>query len=71
MIVAAIGAGPTVPAERPRVLFSGMSRYLAEGFTGWSYDVAPDGRFLAITAAQPEIRVVLNFAPELDRIVPR
>jgi dipeptidyl aminopeptidase/acylaminoacyl peptidase len=70
MMVVTVGAGTTFSAEPPRVLFSGMFRYASDN-AGGSYDVARDGRFLAIATSPPEIHVVVNFAAELERTVPR
>jgi len=73
MMVVDVAAGPELSIGLPRVLFEG--HYLM-GFGGGNmYDVTPDGqRFLMVRqppdAAPTEIRVVLNWAEELKRLVP-
>ena len=72
MTSTAVRLGPTFVADRPQVLFKGLYRYPENEFQGWSYDVAPDGRFLMVEeGGEPEIRVVLNFGAELKRLAPR
>jgi hypothetical protein len=65
----AVGVGydpfrPTVPRkllDLPSALY-GLDPYMAE------YDVAPDGRFIAVRRdSEPEIQVVLNWVEELKR----
>ena len=60
---------------RPEVVFEGT--YLPPGAGGRNYDVAPDGRFLMLKAADEtgeappaQITVVLNWFEELTARVP-
>ena len=75
MMVVSIETEPTFSYEKPKVLFSGSYVRAQRNF-----DISPDGkRFLMIKEATPilepsardEITVVLNWAEELKRLVPR
>jgi Tol biopolymer transport system component len=73
MMVVSVETEPRFSAGLPRVLFEGRFRMGRGG--GQAYDVSPDGsRFLMIRSPQEreltEIRVVLNWAEELKRLVP-
>jgi Tol biopolymer transport system component len=71
MMAVLIDQSPRLLAGRPQPLFDGLSRYMRDD-EGASYAVAPDGRFIMIEANDAaQIRVVLNFAAELDRLLPR
>ena len=63
---------PSFTASPPRVLFEG--RFEVTTGHNQNYDVAPDGRFLMIqrldSARLTEIRVVVGFDRELERLVP-
>ena len=71
MMVVHVATGSIFSMDRPRVLFTGALRYQMSQYPGWSYDVARDGRFLMVQADEPEIRVVLNFGSELQRLARR
>ena len=73
MMAVGVETDPPFAAGVPRVLFEG--RYEIGVGGGQMYDVSPDGqRFLMIRHLQEqeltEIRVVLNWAEELKRLVP-
>jgi len=73
MMAVSVETGPRFGAGLPRVLFGG--RFQMGQLGGQMYDVSPDGqRFLMIRSPQKqeltEIRVVLNWAEELKRLVP-
>ena len=59
--------------EAPRKLFEFSSTTYNFDQNFADYDVAPDGRFLAIkadTATADEIHIVVNWSEELKRLVP-
>jgi hypothetical protein len=71
VMAVAVSPGSTFVFKPPTWLFD--SRYRIFG-QPWSYDVAPDGRFLMIkqiTEAQtsPQVVAVLNWQEELKRLV--
>jgi Tol biopolymer transport system component len=73
MFVVDIETRPSFTVSPPRVLFEGRFEYTTGGHSQ-NYDVAPDGRFLMIqrveSARLTEIRVVVGFDRELERLVP-
>jgi len=82
IIVVSIGDGATFSASRPRLLASGnfmggLTGVAVAGSTFADYDVAPDGRFVMFPSSGDEApniqlaRVVVNWFPELRRLVPR
>jgi serine/threonine-protein kinase len=82
MVVNVTTTGDSFSASRPRVLaagnFMGGFTGIAVGGTNFAdYDVAPDGRFVMFPRAGEEApnvqlaRVVVNWFPELQRLVPR
>ena len=82
IMVVTIGDGPSFSASRPRLLASGsfmggFSGVAVAGSTFADYDVAPDGRFVMFPSSGDEApniqlaRVVVNWFPELRRLVPR
>jgi serine/threonine-protein kinase len=73
MMAVDVVTGTDLAVGMPRMLFE--AQYLMGVGGGQMYDVSPDGlRFLMIReppdAAPNEIRVVLNWAEELERLVP-
>jgi hypothetical protein len=82
IMVVTISDGPAFAASRPRLLaagnfMGGLTGVAVAGSTFADYDVAPDGRFVMFPNAgdaAPNIqlaRVVVNWFPELTRLVPR
>jgi serine/threonine-protein kinase len=82
IMVVSIGDGASFSASRPRLLVGGnfvggLSGVSVAGSTFADYDVAPDGRFVMFPKAGEEApniqlaRVVVNWFPELRRLVPR
>jgi len=73
IFVADVETRPSFTASPPRVLFEGRFEYTTGGHSQ-NYDVAPDGGFLMIqrleSARLTEIRVVVGFDRELERLVP-
>ena len=72
MMAVGIETRPVFTPGRPREIFD---RYWPLEGAVANYDVAPDGRFLIIEpnpdeAAHQEIRIVVNWFPELKRLVP-
>jgi len=74
--------GDSFDASRPRLIASGnliggLGGVSAGGSTFADYDVGPDGRFVVFPSAGEEApniqlaRVVVNWFPELRRLVPR
>ena len=68
MLVVAVETEPVLRVGRPQVLFEGGPRWQ-------SYDLTADGRFLAllpraIKDGPVELRVVLNWFEELERLAP-
>jgi hypothetical protein len=67
---------PDLPIGTPTLLFPGSGYHFNPSSTTWV--VAPDGRFLMIKEGAatdeqvepPDIKIVLNFAEELTRLVP-
>jgi serine/threonine protein kinase len=76
LMVTTLETGPTLQVGRPRVVLEQAYPATAEGPNVHSqFEVAPDGkRFLAVlprrTAAPLEVRVVLNWFEELERLAP-
>ena len=73
MMAVNVETDPRFSAGLPRILFEGRFQMGRGG--GQNYDVSSDGRrFLMIRSPQgqelTEIRVVLNWAEELKRLVP-
>ena len=76
MIAVPVDQGPPLSLGAPTVLFDGL--VYQNPFGGRRYDISPDGtRFLMIKdeatadgAAPVNIRVVLNWTDELERLVP-
>ncbi|MDA1185304.1 MAG: protein kinase [Acidobacteria bacterium] len=82
IMMVTIANGPTFSASRPRLLASGnfmggLTGVSVTGTTFADYDVAPDGRFVMFPNSGDEApniqlaRVVVNWFPELRRLVPR
>ncbi len=82
MAVSVEATGDGFGASRPRLIASGnfmggLGGVSVGGSTFAEYDVAPDGRFVMFPAAGEEApnvqlaRVVVNWFPELERLVPR
>jgi len=71
MMVVAVSPGENLRPERPVEIFSGL--YLSDPFGNANYDVSKDGqRFLMIQGDSTEaatVQVILNWLPELERIV--
>jgi serine/threonine-protein kinase len=71
MMIVEVGAGPEPEISAPRVLFRGSFWTEPSGDTG--YDISPDGRrFLMMepdTSERTEIRVILNWQTELERLL--
>jgi serine/threonine-protein kinase len=74
MMATAVRPGPSMAFERAVPLFEDIDLAVGNVTT---YSVAPDGRFLLVEEAQPEITqrrqltLVLNWFEELNRLVPR
>ena len=76
MIAVPVDQGPPLSLFAPAVLFDGVS--YRNPYGGRRYDISPDGtRFLmprdvttAEGSAPVNIRVVLNWTDELERLVP-
>jgi eukaryotic-like serine/threonine-protein kinase len=73
MMVVDVETKPTFRPSRPRTLFEG--RHYGMNPYGYSYDVAPDGRFLMIRPDPAEsgpahVNVILNWFEEVKRRVP-
>ena len=73
MMAAGIHHDPTFVWDEPRILFDGD--YIVRGNFGRPYDVSADGqRFLMMKSVDStprrDIHVVLNWAAELERLVP-
>jgi hypothetical protein len=82
IMMVSVSDGPTFSASRPRLLASGnfvggLAGVAVAGSTFADYDVAPDGRFVMFPSGDAEApniqlaRVVVNWFPELRRLVPR
>ncbi len=82
IMVVSVSDAATFSASRPRLLVSGsfvggLTGVAVAGSTFADYDVAPDGRFVMFPFAGDEVpniqlaRVVVNWFPELRRLVPR
>jgi serine/threonine-protein kinase len=82
IMMVSVADGPTFSASRPRLLASGnfvggLTGVAVAGSTFADYDVAPDGRFVMFPSGDAEApniqlaRVVVNWFPELRRLVPR
>jgi serine/threonine-protein kinase len=82
IMVVSIADGGNFSASRPRLLASGnfmggLTGVAVAGSTFADYDVAPDGRFVMFPNSGDEApniqlaRVVVNWFPELRRLVPR
>lgn len=75
-MVTTLETGPALQVGRPRVVLERAYPATEEGPNVCSqFEVAPDGkRFLAVlprrTAAPLELRVVLNWFEELERLAP-
>jgi len=74
MLVVGVSTRPSFAASSPRVLFEGRFELTTGGHTQ-NYDVSPDGqKFLMIQRIDStrlyEIRVVVGFDRELERLVP-
>jgi Tol biopolymer transport system component len=64
-----------VTVEREPVLRAGQPRVVFDGIVGRRFDISPDGkRFLMVsprtTAVPLEVRVILNWQQELERLAP-
>ena len=78
MMVAAVDAGDTFTAERPRLLFEATYETNPAGIGSPNYDVAADGRLLMIRTSElgagnppgPQVNIVLNWHSELLERVP-
>ena len=73
MVADVVGTGPNVVVGNPRPLIDDWPGVKWAGVTG--FDVATDGRFLAIVRSEPaplrnEINIVLNWFEELKQRVP-
>ena len=73
MMAVDVETKPTFHPSRPRTLFEG--RNYGMNPYGYSYDVAPDGRFLMIRpdpaeSGPAQVKVVLNWFEEVKRRVP-
>jgi serine/threonine-protein kinase len=73
MMAVDVETKPTFRPSRPRTLFEGRNYGMTPN--GYSYDVAPDGRFLMIRPDHAEsgpahVKVVLNWFEEVKRRVP-
>ena len=73
MMIVDVETKPTFRPGRPRTLFEG--RHYGMNAYGYSYDVAPDGRFLMIRpdpaeSGPAQVKVVLNWFEEVKRRVP-
>ena len=75
MVAVSVSTSPRFRAEPPRMLFEGS--YAGTPFyTNPSFDIAPDGKSFVMVKPDPEwgrateIRVVLNWFEELERLAP-
>lgn len=64
---------PEFSAGNPRALFEASFAVDAFGADTRNYDMADDGRFIAVgaTEATQQLNVVINWSTELERLVPR
>ena len=76
MFVVPVQSGTTLVAGRPQVLFE--AAMIAPAVGSWTYDLAPDGRFIVILRAEektgsgtaPGLILVQNWFEELKRLLP-